>query len=325
MKMNMTSFSFISVCILICIWNVRSFQRRPIISRKPPTRLGWGKLQRWQTLNFNPNRNTPFPFPLSNYSQHQVLQATLSPLSSDSTSINQDNTTKSTSKKFLKLWMHLLSVFLVISFLQPVQIPENLAFFHALLDPISLALRSFLAFLPADVWSLIHAVSGMVFGGSILCTALVEWMWPIEQQQILKDRINQKDNSNNIDDLSLQLLLNKMATKTLFPMEGRLVLPGVSGSMISGVAQAFHNYGSLRLSPRHVKSSLHLMFLFGLWWVLTDRKSQDDIIRLSSMNGELTQKEVLKIWKQRRVFNVISCLLVLALYSIMVLKPGFGS
>jgi hypothetical protein len=334
----MNSFSFLSLCLILCVWNVRSLQCHSI-SREQPTRLGLGNQQHCQMQSFHRNRNFqaswerhPFAMHLSKYAQQHVLllQATSSPLSSGSTSINQEDTNKSPSNKFLKLSMHLLSVFLVVSYLQPLQFSENLAFLHVVLDPLSCALRKFVAFLPPQVWSLIHAVSGMIFGGSILCTAMVEWMWPDELQQMLNDRSNQEvtsDTATNIDDLSLQLLLNKMATKTLFPMEGKLVLPAVTGSMISGIAQSFCNYGSLRFAPLHVKSSLHLMFLFGLWWALTDRKSQDDIIRLSSMHVDSSStkvtQEVSNIWKRRRFFNFISCLFVLALYGIMVLKPGF--
>jgi hypothetical protein len=265
--------------------------------------------------------------------QESRLEATLDtmPDPSGSDPEKQSNTT-------IKLWVHLLSVFVVVSYLQPLQLSENFAVIQGVFDLLSGMLKGFIFVVPSEVWSLIHAVSGMMFGGSILCTAVVEWIWPDELRQMTCNRATSQGGAvseTTIDDLSLQLLLNKMATKTLFPMEGKLVLPGVTGSMISGIAQSFYNYGSLRLAPRHVKSSLHLIFLFGLWWAWTDRKTQNDIILLSStspssksqnssQNGEETpiQEEMMEIWKRRRLYNAISCVFVFALYAIMILKPG---
>jgi hypothetical protein len=104
--------------------------------------------------------------------------------------------------------------------------------------------------------------------------------------------------------------------------------------MISGIAQSFYNYGSLSLAPRHVKSSLHVLFLFGLFWAYTDRKSQQDLLDLAETSNswsagdgqvskDMVEKEMVSIWKRRRIVNVISCLFVVALYAIMVIKPGY--
>jgi hypothetical protein len=229
------------------------------------------------------------------------------------------------ASKAIKIWVHLLSVFVIVSYLQPLNLPEGLSIVQTVfLEPLFALLSNFIALVPAEVWSLIHAISGMVFGGSILCTTFVEWMWPDELEKMLKDS-NVTTTTQSMDDLSLQILINKMATQTLFPMEGKLVLPGVTGSMISGIAQSFYNYGSLRLAPRHVKSSLHLMFLFGLWWAFTDRKSQEDLLKLSTCaqkdSGPSTREEMVQIWKRRRLFNSISCIFVVALYGMMVIKP----
>ena len=143
-----------------------------------------------------------------------------------------------------------------------------------------------------------------------------------------------RENSESDNDDNLTLRINSMATQTLFPMEGRLVLPGVTGSMLSGMAQSFYNYGSLRTAPLHVKSSLHLIFLFGIWWAVTDRQSQTDMLKLSIMREEndndnsdsstTIQEEMMRVWKRRRLYNTVSCLFVAVLYGMMVLKPGFG-
>jgi hypothetical protein len=253
---------------------------------------------------------------------------------------NVDSATTTKASKAVKIWVHLLSVFVVLSYFPPLtglmetvsSTPSSSILIQGVVNGLGMlttALTNFISMLPTQVWSLIHALSGMVFGGSILCTTFVEWIWPDELQQMIQDKKFNDESAASVDDLSLQLLVNKMATKTLFPMEGRLVLPGVTGSMVSGIAQSFGNYGSLRLAPRHVKSSLHVLFLFGLWWAWTDRKSQDDLLKLSyatsgnDIDKAAVQEEIVSIWKRRRVVNVISCLFIVALYGIMIIKPGY--
>ncbi|KAG7367672.1 hypothetical protein IV203_030343 [Nitzschia inconspicua] len=246
------------------------------------------------------------------------------------------------SSTFIKVWVHILSAFVITTYLHPLKLPQSFVALQPIHDMLIRPVMNFFALVPTKLWSFLHAISGMILGGSILCTALVEWIWPDQLETLIKDQAtngNMYNRRNDWDDISVQQIVNQMATKTLFPMEGMLVLPGVTGSMISGIAQSFVNYGSLRLAPIHVKSSLHLMFLFGLWWVWTDRKSQKDILELTSTSVSPTveekevkqkrnststiQSEMLAVWKRRRFYNAVSCLFVLALYAIMVLKPGF--
>ena len=89
--------------------------------------------------------------------------------------------------------------------------------------------------------------------------------------------------------------------------------------MVSGVAQAFHNYSSLRYAPTHIKSALHLLFAFGLWWELADRRTQHKVEE-SLAKGEPD----LKMLRDRRISNVVSCVFLLVLYSVMILKPGYS-
>ena len=102
-------------------------------------------------------------------------------------------------------------------------------------------------------------------------------------------------------------------------IEQWMVLPALTGSIVSGITQAALRYGSLRLAPRHVKSSLHILLLFGLWWGVTDRKTQRRAQEVKAMEPEGPLPGVLR---QRRISNVVSCAFLVALYATMVLKPG---
>jgi hypothetical protein len=152
--------------------------------------------------------------------------------------------------------------------------------------------------LPLRVWNLIHGLSAMVFAGSIVTTTVLEWNYY---------------NQNNI-----------AFFPELLRVETSLVLPALTGSMISGVAQAFHSYSSLRYAPRHVKSALHLLLAFGVWWGLTDRRSQGKVLEASiriAKGGEIDET----VLRGRRISNVVSCLFLLVMYSVMILKPGYSS
>ena len=151
---------------------------------------------------------------------------------------------------------------------------------------------SFLLSVPLKAWNLIHALSAMAFAGGVVTTTLLEWTLPNLKVQ------EQEQNS---------------LLKWLWQVESLLVLPAVCTSLISGVAQSFHSYRSLRYAPRHVKSALHLMFLFGLWWIWADRGSQ------ATLEAEVD----LRTLHRRRIYNVVSCAFLVALYSIMILKPGY--
>ena len=153
---------------------------------------------------------------------------------------------------------------------------------------------AFLLAFPLKGWNLIHSLSNMAFAGGILTTTLLEW------------------NISNKDSEFFPKLLK---------VESILVLPALTGSLLSGVAQSFHSYASLRHAPRHVKSAIHILLLFGLWWGLTDRKSQSKVERAMD---EGTFDESSSMRQGRRVSNLVSCLFLVTLYSFMILKPGFN-
>jgi len=145
----------------------------------------------------------------------------------------------------------------------------------------------FLADVDVRTWALVHAVSGMLFAGGILTTAFVEWLVISKGSEPVKD------------------FWFTTATKA----EAAVVLPGLTGSMISGVAQSWILYRCpLQYAPLHVKLPVHILLLFGVWWLVTDLATRD------AAGDESKQMK-------RLGSNAVSCLLVLALYFVMVLKP----
>lgn len=158
---------------------------------------------------------------------------------------------------------------------------------------------AFLARIPFQLLSLLHSTSGMLFAGSIITTTLLEWIVVASCDQ------------------AVTIFWFEQAPR----IEKAVVLPALTGSIVSGVAQAVSSYGSLRLAPRHIKSSLHLLFLFGLWWGVTDRKTQE---KAQIAAAETWGEQLPLVLRQRRFSNVVSCLFLIALYAIMVLKPGYN-
>lgn len=146
--------------------------------------------------------------------------------------------------------------------------------------------------IPIRFWNLLHALSAMAFAGGIVTTTLLEWKIPPVGSN--KER--------------------SMVLDWLWQVESKLVLPAVSMSLISGVVQAHAYYSTLRAAPPHVKGALHIMVLFGMWWAWTDRRSQ-----ASLREGGFDESKVI----QRRLSNIVSCGFLVALYSMMILKPGF--
>lgn len=185
-------------------------------------------------------------------------------------------------RRVLLIWLHAVSIFVVVNYMRPTLHP------------------GFLLMIPRNVWSLIHALSAMVFAGGIVTTTLLEWNLPY-----IGNKMEEQRQQNN---KSGAVLLN-----WLWQVESRLVLPAVTMSLISGVAQSFHYYATLRFAPKHVKSSLHVMLLFGIWWAWTDRRSQASLRERGFDDSKVIQ---------RRLSNIVSCAFLVVLYSIMILKPG---
>lgn len=155
-----------------------------------------------------------------------------------------------------------------------------------------------LAEVPFATLNFIHAISGMLFAGCIITTTVLEWM------------VTESGNTQ-----AQRLWFEKVPV-----VEEWIVLPALTGSIVSGIGSACVRYGSFRVAPFHVQSTLFLLLAFGLWWGLTDRPTQANAVAaLENSSGE----ERPTILQLRRISNVVSCVFLIVLYGIMVLKPGY--
>ena len=151
------------------------------------------------------------------------------------------------------------------------------------------------------VWNFIHAVGSTIFSGTILVTTLLEWL-------VVK---------------SGTPIVLAFWFRVVPILDVAVVVPALTATMISGVAQAVDEYGPIKEAPKYVKAVLHTLVTFGLFWAATDRTSQHGALQAlqtwldSSSRGPLPG---ILFW--RRASNLTSCCFVMALYALMVLKPG---
>mmetsp|Transcript_30316 Transcript_30316/g.85676 ORF Transcript_30316/g.85676 Transcript_30316/m.85676 type:complete len:232 (-) Transcript_30316:50-745(-) len=147
---------------------------------------------------------------------------------------------------------------------------------------------AFLTAIDVRTWALVHAVSGTLFAGGIFTTAFVEWL-------VFRSHST-----------AVQAFWFQTASKA----EVAIVLPGLTGSLVSGVAQAWLMYQRpVQFAPLHVRLPIHILVAFGLWWLVTD------VATRSAAEDKAKQG-----WRQGS--NLVSCLFLVAIYGIMVLKPG---
>jgi len=187
----------------------------------------------------------------------------------------------------ITLWVHLASIWVILNYRSASCWPKAM---------VNLSLPT---------WNFVHSLSGMLFSGSIITTTVLEWIV-----------VNYSRRSQTQSNKAVYRFWFQNAPE----IEQWLVLPALTGSIISGVAQAAISYGCFKLAPRHVKSTLHVLFLFGLWWGFTDRKTQSKAQEVDIVQDDKTLPPVLR---QRRISNVVSCVFLVAIYAIMVLKPGY--
>jgi hypothetical protein len=132
----------------------------------------------------------------------------------------------------------------------------------------------------------------MQFAGTILTTTVLEW-------------IVVTSGSADVKQFWFE--------ETVDRAETLLVLPGLTGLIVSGVPQSWLTYErNLQQAPLHVQLPLQLLAAFGLWWLLTD-------LRLRGTHAAVDDKVQIK----RRWSNIVSCLFLIMIYGIMVLKPGY--
>jgi uncharacterized membrane protein len=156
---------------------------------------------------------------------------------------------------------------------------------------------------PEDVWLFIHALAGMFFGGGIILTTCVEWL-------VAK--------SKNPSVLTFWF-------EQVPGLDLSIVLPAISVAIVSGTGLASVRYGGLGEAPIHIKAALHLLVFFAIWWASTDVTTQGPAAKALQEWSTSTDasEEVPKIVNLRKISNVVSCALVLAMYFFMVLKPGY--
>ena len=163
----------------------------------------------------------------------------------------------------------------------------------------------FMKTVPERYFFLSHMVGGMLFGGGIILTTCIE-------------RLVAKSNNAPV----LQFWFDKVPT-----LDGLIVVPALTISMISGTGLSIVRYGGLNIAPPHVDAIFWTLIAFMTWWGVTDLSTQTTALEaVNEMNeryenGE-TDVETPDIVVNRHTSNVVSCFFVLTLYSMMVLKPG---
>jgi len=157
--------------------------------------------------------------------------------------------------------------------------------------------------IPVKYFGLTHAVSGMLFGGGIILTTLIEWL---------------ATNSKNAD--VLNFYFDKVPA-----LDALVVLPALTASILSGVGLSVDHYDSLGQAPFHVVGAISTLLAFAAWWAGTDLTTQGAAMEAIEewTLGDTENTDVPRIVQLRKISNVVSCLFVAAIYGFMVLKPGY--
>jgi len=159
--------------------------------------------------------------------------------------------------------------------------------------------------IPERVFFLNHMVGGMLFGGGIILTTCIE-------------RLVAKSSNAPV----LQFWFTQVPV-----LDGLIVVPALTVSMVSGTGLAIARYGGLNIAPPHVGAIFWTLIAFMTWWAATDLTTQGTSLQAVEKMYDQFQDgednlETPKVVTDRHVSNVVSCFFVLALYSMMVLKPG---
>jgi len=159
--------------------------------------------------------------------------------------------------------------------------------------------------IPERWFFLSHMVGGMLFGGGIILTTCIE-------------RLVAKSNNAPV----LKFWFTQVPT-----LDGLIVVPALTVSMISGTGLAIARYGGLNIAPPHVDAIFWTLIAFMTWWGVTDLSTQTTSLEAVNEMNEKYQNgekdiETPEIVLNRHTSNVVSCFFVLTLYSFMVLKPG---
>jgi hypothetical protein len=157
------------------------------------------------------------------------------------------------------------------------------------------------------VWFVCHMLGGMLFGGGVILTTVIEWM------------VAQNKNGD-----VLSFWFDKVPL-----LDAAIVLPGLTLAMISGIGLAIVRYGGLAIAPHHIQIVFWTLVAFAAWWALTDLTTQGGALTqvnewAASTAGqdESSRGDVPRVVRLRKISNILSCIFVILLYSEMVFKPG---
>lgn len=299
----MKSSSFIGTSIILtCLGSVEGFAPQPGYSIRSTTRSSLSAKNLRPSLRAKTTLDVPevdtmtdLPFYAKEAQRQPGRQKIRDPsLSSDDYQRPQGSTALAPQKeenKFVEFgilgtWITGLSSFLLINnFVGPWP--------AALLQAI-----------PVKYFGLTHAVAGMLFGGGIILTTLLEWL--------------ATDSKNSS---VLNFYFDKVPTLDSF-----VVLPALTASIISGVGLSVDHYESLGQAPFHVVGAISTLLAFAVWWAATDLTTQGtamEAIKEWTQLEDTENADVPQIVQFRKFSNVVSCLFVAALYGFMVLKPGY--
>ena len=162
----------------------------------------------------------------------------------------------------------------------------------------------FMTEVPERIWFTFHMLGGMLFGGGVILTTALEWLV-----------------TKNKNEAVLQFYFDKVPL-----LDAAIVLPGLTMAMISGTGLCIERYGSLGTAPPHIPTVFYTLTAFAAWWAATDLATQGKALSAinewAATSALKEEKEVPEIVELRFISNIVSCMFVVALYGIMVLKPG---
>merc|ERR1712232_344587 len=111
---------------------------------------------------------------------------------------------------------------------------------------------TFMKAVPERAFFLGHMIGGMMFGGGIIMTTLIE-------------RAVAKSNDASV----LQFWFDKVPI-----LDSLIVVPALTVSMISGTGLSIVRYGGLNVAPPHVGAIFWTLIAFMSWWAATDLTTQ---------------------------------------------------
>lgn len=160
---------------------------------------------------------------------------------------------------------------------------------------------------PKRFWLLVHATCSMLFSGGIIVSTVIEWLVVGSARPDV-----------------VAFWFSRVSN-----IDKALVLPALSGAIVSGMAQAAQDYGCMGEAPKHIRRAIHILATFALWWGSTDlttqRSAKESVAawQARARDGASSASGVPSVLHFRRWSNVVSCLFVGSLYALMALKPGY--